>query len=212
MQHSGFVDQLIFRGRGGAWEPLTLGRRLRAERPDLAVALSQSATMASGAWLSAAPERVGYIDSDLWRLLNRRVQERGIPCPEKVLHLVRCLGLEPEKTDYVGLVSLSPEDRQAGEEMLRESKAEGAGPLIALAPGESTDRPYKSWSAEGFAAVLPRPAEAVRRAPIGPERLPRCRLGLVRRLRAPRQMAAESRLHPRSAPRVRAPGRRHPSQ
>jgi lipopolysaccharide heptosyltransferase II len=150
---SGFVDAVTSRNTRGAIGPFRFGLQLRRERADLAVALSQSASMALAAWLSAAPERIGYIDSDLYWLLNRRVQERGIPCPAKVLHLVRCLGLAPGKTDYVGLVCLSPEDQQAGEEMLRTSALDGAGPLIALAPGESTDRPYKSWSAEGFAGV-----------------------------------------------------------
>jgi ADP-heptose:LPS heptosyltransferase len=86
-------------------------------------------------------------------LLNRRVQERGIPSPEKVIHLLRGLGLEPSKTDYVGIIRLSPEDLAAGDRLIATSALQGTGPLIVLAPGESTDRPYKSWSASGFAAV-----------------------------------------------------------
>ena len=151
--HSGYIDAVEHRLQGCLIGPMQLARALRKDRPDLAVVLSQSATMALCAWLSGAKHRIGYLDSDLCRLLNRRVQERGIPCPAKVLHLVRCLGLEPEKQDYVGLVQLSCEDRAVGARRLAECALEGSGPLVALAPGESADRPYKSWSAAGFRAV-----------------------------------------------------------
>lgn len=153
---SGYVNRIEHRLQGRIAGPLRLTRALRRERPDLAVALSQSATMTLCARLSGAPHRLGFLDADLSRLLNHRVQERGIPCPSKVLHLVRCLGLEPEAESYVGLLHLSPEDREAGQRLLSQCALSGRGPLIALAPGESTDRPYKSWSATGFAAVAAR--------------------------------------------------------
>jgi len=150
---SGFVDEIVPRPPGGPLPAIVLGRRLHKQQPHLAIAFSQSATMALCAWLSGAAHRVGYVDSDLRRLLNHRVQVRGIPCPEKVLHLVRSLGLQPEKRDYVGLVRLSSEDEAEGEGLLGEWDQQDAGPLIALAPGESTDRLYKSWSTEGFIGV-----------------------------------------------------------
>ncbi len=153
ISHSGYVDDIVPRTSGRVSGPWRLARTLRRRGTDLAVTLSQSATMALCARLSGAEHRVGYLDSDLCRLLNHRVQERGIPCPDKVLHLVRCLGLTPETREYVGLVHLSPEDREAGERLLAECALEGTGPVIALAPGESTERPYKSWSAAGFAAM-----------------------------------------------------------
>jgi lipopolysaccharide heptosyltransferase II len=153
LAHSGFVDEIVRRPRGGPLGPVRLGLALRRARPDVAVALSQSATMAFCAWLSGARHRIGYIDSDLRQVLNHRVQERGIPSPAKVLHLIRCLGLEPAQESYVGLVRVSPEDHATGARLLAEVGPEGSGPRIALAPGESTDRPYKSWHAAGFAAV-----------------------------------------------------------
>lgn len=156
---SHYVDEILPRTRGPVSGPLRLVKALRRQKPDLAVTLSQSATMALCAWLSGARQRLGYLDSDLCRLLNHRVQERGIPCPAKVLHLVRCLGLTPEKRDYVGLIQLSPEDRAAGARLLLECGLEGGGPLVALAPGESADRPHKSWSATGFRGVSERLVE-----------------------------------------------------
>jgi len=110
-------------------------------------------TMALCARLSGARHRVGYVDSDLCRLLNHRIQVRGIPCPEKVLRLVRGLGLEPGKTDYVGLIELSEADQREGERLLAECGLESEGPLVALAPGEAANRPYKSWTTEGFRRV-----------------------------------------------------------
>lgn len=170
--NSGFVDDIVHRPPGGPWPAVALGLRLRRLRPDLAVAFSQSATMTLCAWLSGAGHRVGYVDSDLCRLLNHRVQVRGVPAPVKVLRLVRSLGLEPEKRDYVGLVRLSPEEEERGAKLLGESELEGRGPLIALAPGESADRPYKSWSTEGFiglASALVREHDA-RLVTVGGER------------------------------------------
>jgi heptosyltransferase-2 len=148
--HTGYVDEVIQRPRGGPLVAAALGRRLRRLRPDLAVVFSQSATMALCARLSGAPHRIGYVDSDLCRFLSHRIQERGIPCPGKVMHLVRGLGITPEKMDYVGLARLSAQDDEAGAKLLAERGPEGSGPLIALAPGESTENPYKSWSPEGF--------------------------------------------------------------
>jgi lipopolysaccharide heptosyltransferase II len=153
LAESGFVDEIIPRPPGGPLEAIALARRLRRLRPDLAIAFSQSATMAICARLSGARQRIGYIDSDLCRLLNHRVQERGIPCPRKVMHLLRSLGVTPRKTDYVGLVRLAEADEEAGARTLAGAGLAGSGPLVALAPGESADRPYKSWSMEGFTRV-----------------------------------------------------------
>ena len=172
LAESGLVDDIIARPPGGPLAAIALGRQLRRLRPDLAIAFSQSATMALCARLSGAPHRIGFVDSDLCRLLNHRVQERGIPCPAKVLHLVRCLGLRPEKRDYVGLVRLSREDAVAGAVLLEQAALAGNGPLIALAPGESADRPYKCWSGAGFRAVAQALAqeEGARLAVVGGER------------------------------------------
>ena len=156
---SGFVDEVLQRPQGPIHTAVGLGLELRKQKPDLAagarlaVAFSQSATMALCARISGAGHRVGYVDSDLARLLTHRIQVRGIPCPEKVMRLVRGLGLELEKTDYVGLVRLLPEDREQGERLLEECELEGDGPLVALAPGESEKKPYKSWTTEGFREV-----------------------------------------------------------
>ncbi len=53
----------------------------------------------------------------------------------------------------MGLVRLAPEDEEAGAGLLASCALTGGGPLLALAPGESTVHPYKSWSAAGFAGV-----------------------------------------------------------
>jgi lipopolysaccharide heptosyltransferase II len=159
LAESGFVNEVHQRPPGPLHTAVGLGMELRKHRPDLAVAFSQSATMALCARISGAKHRVGYVDSHLARLLTHRIQVRGIPCPNKVLRLVRGLGLEPAKQDYVGLVRLSSEDREYGEQLLAEAelwgegRLSGDGPLIALAPGESSGRPYKSWTTEGFTEV-----------------------------------------------------------
>lgn len=153
LAHSGFVDDIIERPPGGPWPAMGLGIRQRRARPDLTIGFSHSATMTLCAWLSGSPHRTGYADSNLSRLLSHRVQVRGILSPKKANRLVQALGLGLDKRDYVGLVRLSAEDREYGSKLVAESGLKGAGPLIALAPGESTTRPYKSWSKEGFIEV-----------------------------------------------------------
>jgi ADP-heptose:LPS heptosyltransferase len=139
---SGLVDDIVLRPSVRRQAAITLGLELRKLRPDLAISFSQSATMALCARLSGARQRVGYVDSDL----------AGLP-PEKVMRLVRGLGLKPRQTDYVGLVHLADEDHVQAERLLAEGDLWGDGPLIALAPGESEARPYKSWDSDGFAEV-----------------------------------------------------------
>jgi lipopolysaccharide heptosyltransferase II len=153
VSHSGFVDRIVHRTGGKPWSAVSLGLQLRRLRPDLAVAFSQSATMTLCAWLSGARHRVGYVDSDLSRLLNHRIQVRGIPSPAKVVGLARSLGLSLRKTDYVGLLTLAESDREAGAALLANCELAAGGPLVALAPAEAGERPYKSWTEAGFIAV-----------------------------------------------------------
>ncbi len=153
---SGFVDEIHHRPPGPLHTAIGLGMELRRNRPDLAIAFSQSATMALCARISGARRRVGYVDSNLPRLFTHRIQVRGIPSPEKVMRLVRGIGLQLRKTDYVGLVDLPEEDRQYADRLLEEADLQGGGPLIALAPGESGGKPYKAWTAEGFSQVAQR--------------------------------------------------------
>ncbi len=156
LAESPFINEVHQRPPGPLHTAVGLGLELRRHRPDLAVAFSQSATMALCARISGARHRVGYVDSHLAKLLTHRIQVRGIPSPEKVLRLVRSLGLEPEKTDYVGLVRLSAQEQEYAGQLLAEADLWGDGPLIALAPGESSSRPYKSWTSEGFMEVAAR--------------------------------------------------------
>jgi len=151
LAQSGFVDEILNRPSAPLHAAVGMGLKLRHSKPDMAVGFSQSATMALAARLSGARHRVGYVDSELGQFLTHRIQVRGIPSPEKVMRLVRGLGLQPTKTDYVGLVRLSAEDEATGAKLAAE--CEGSGPLIALAPGESAARPYKCWSTEGFQRV-----------------------------------------------------------
>ncbi len=150
---SGLVDDIVRRPSGRRRAAISLGLELRQLQPDLAISFSQSATMTLCARLSGARQRVGYVDSHLAWLLTHRIQVRGIPSPEKVMRLVRGLGLRPGHTDYVGLLRLAGEDHGNADALLAEAELEGEGPLIALAPGESEARPYKSWDAEGFIEV-----------------------------------------------------------
>jgi lipopolysaccharide heptosyltransferase II len=156
VSETGFVDEVLPRPPGPLHTAVGLGLELRSQHPDMAVAFSQSATMALCARISDAKRRVGYVDSDLAGLLTHRIQVRGIPCPEKVMRLVHGLGLRPSKPDYVGIVKVSQGDEAAAAELLSQADLWGDGPVVALAPGEAGNRPYKSWSTEGFREVAAR--------------------------------------------------------
>ncbi len=146
---------LTWDGPGG----LTLGqaaRRLRQERFDTALLLTNSFRSALLVWLGGVGERVGY--SRDWRgpLLSRRLHARRshgkfVPMPmlEYYYQLVRHLGVE-EMPRQMKLYT-TPADETAADDLLRRLGLASQG-FMVLAPGAAFGA-SKCWSASRFAEV-----------------------------------------------------------
>ena len=124
--------------------------RLRQVGAAVGLGFSQSPHTSLLMALARVPLRVGFLDSGLPWLLNRRVQCRGITTARKLAAAVELLGIPVPDTSYQGLVQPAPGDLRAADELLA---AQGVVPgrrLVAIGPGASERRGYKAWGTERF--------------------------------------------------------------
>ncbi len=152
MQDCPFVDRLISRA-GGLGAEMRLARELRGCRFDLVVAFSQSASTVLQALACAARTRIGFVDADLSFLLTRKVHVRGVPWPGKLARLAVCLGAQPPRASYVGMLRISDAVRARARALLRHHGVDDAQRIAIIAPGASGRRRYKAWEAHKFAQV-----------------------------------------------------------
>ncbi|MCC6486995.1 MAG: lipopolysaccharide heptosyltransferase II [Candidatus Hydrogenedentes bacterium] len=139
-------------GRDGLAGILRARIQLRALHPDTAVVFPHSFRGALLAWLSGAPERVGYARGGRSLLLTRRVEPHRVEgriaplyMAREYLELVRVLGCED---DGKGLeLAVDPELAASTRE-----RYPGDGPLVGIAPGAAFG-PSKLWPADRYAAV-----------------------------------------------------------
>jgi heptosyltransferase-2 len=136
-------------------------RRLRAERPDLAVLFPNSYRTGFMAWLSGAPRRIGYGRGGRGLLLTDRLtvprDDRGrrlpVPIVEYYLEIVRRLGCRVD--------SLLPElfttdaDEAAADSAFVRLGLDARQRVVCLNTGGAYG-PAKSWPAEYFAIVARR--------------------------------------------------------
>ena len=162
LQASPLIDDFLIRPLRGMKTRFHLVRALRRRKFDLAIAFSQSRTATLYSYLSGAKQRVGFTDSAYPWLLTHRVDWPGLPTTEKFLGLVADLGLEADQEDYVGLLRIAPEDEGKATEILSEAGVSDSDRLIALAPGASGKRLYKSWGPDKFALVAQKLVERYR--------------------------------------------------
>lgn len=139
-------------GRDGLPGLLRARTQLRALQPDIAVVFPHSFRAALLAWLSGAPERVGYARGGRSPLLTRRAEPHRVEGRIAPVYMTR---------EYLDLAcQLGCEDDGAGLELAvapefaaktRERYA-GEGPLVGIAPGAAFG-PSKLWPADRYAAV-----------------------------------------------------------
>jgi ADP-heptose:LPS heptosyltransferase/glycosyltransferase involved in cell wall biosynthesis len=154
---SPYVDEIIPRAPTTAPAPLIrLIARLRRLAPGLAVNFSSSAATTALAWICRAPQRIGFIDAGLSRLLTLRVQAKGVPHPAKVARLAKAAGAPVPDLSYVGLLAISQQDFDQAATLLESEGVREGEPLVALAPGASGRRRHKAWTVAGFAEVAQR--------------------------------------------------------
>jgi len=152
LQHSPFVDEVVTRTGSRLPEICRLAARLRQERAQAALGISQSPLSSLLMWLSGALQRIGYCDSSLRRLLTTRVQWRGIPCPAKMAAALSALAIAAPD-GYQGLLHLGERDREEADQVLATLGVKAGTPLAVLAAGASGRRGYKTWPAGRFAEV-----------------------------------------------------------
>lgn len=153
LESTGLPDEVVPRKSGLNLDKLALARALAAGRPDLAVVFSQSATCASLAYLSGAPQRVGFINTSLGFLLTSRIEFHHPPSTVNNLRLVEAVGARITCQSYSGLLRATPEQTERANAILQAAGIGPDEPIAALSPGTSGRRSVKEWTDEGFAAV-----------------------------------------------------------
>ncbi len=151
------VDAIeILDKRGGDRGPLGLAgvvRRVRAGRPDVAVAAQRSArtgliVLLSGAGLrigfAGAPGRFAYTERVPWTPSDHAVR--------RYLALALPAGGDPRAADPRPEIPVLPEARERARALLAEAGIGESEPVLAVAPGSIWGT--KRWLPEGFAAVV----------------------------------------------------------
>jgi len=134
--------------------------RLRAERCDLALLLTNSFRSALVAGLARIPRRVGYArDGRAWLLTDRlpalRRAGRFVPVPmlEYYCRIAEHIGCPV--TDRRLRLGISPQQEQAGAALKRHYRLDDGRPYAVINPGAAFGA-AKCWLPERFAAVCDR--------------------------------------------------------
>lgn len=148
-----WIDQLVsIPAQSSFMDMLRFARRIRPQRPDLAVVFPHSFRAALMARLTGAPARLGYRRGGRGLLFTSHVppyRENGKITPIymafEYLGLLAPLGCQD---DGEGLeLAAAPDECAAARRLIP-----GDGPIAAIAPGAAFG-PSKRWPAERFAAV-----------------------------------------------------------
>lgn len=142
-----------------AREPLSaVIRKVRAGRFDALVSPHRSHRSALIALASGIPFRVGYAESGFPFAYHRRVRrDMRLHEVDRILALLRGLGVEPEASDRVLCAGYTPRETAQVEEILRGAGVEPGVKLAGLCPGSVWAT--KRWLPEGFANVGKKLAE-----------------------------------------------------
>lgn len=130
---------------------LTLRHALRRQRFDITIDIQGLTKSAVAAWLSGAPDRIGFAGHDgreLSRLLNnRRVLAEATHVIDRNLELLRPLGIVQPRVEFQ-----VPEPAAAARAIERWRAAGGCeGPYAVVVPGAGW--PSKVWPADRFGRV-----------------------------------------------------------
>lgn len=152
LEGSRLVDDVV--PHRGSKNLLETAGSLRGVGLDLAVCLSESPRSRLLAWLSGAAERVGLGGGPFASLLTEQIPKEGYPSTANNLRVTEWLGCPGVSGSYVGLLTVTPQDKDDAEAALAQTGVEAVDrPLVVLAPGASKGRGEKEWSRERFVAV-----------------------------------------------------------
>ena len=137
-----------------------VARRMRQERFDMAILLTNSLRTAAVAWLGGAKERIGYVRYGrgpllTGRLYPRRDGRRLVPLPmvEAYLELARSLGCEDE-SPRLELATVEADERSANAVFQRLGLPSDARPVALNSSGAYGGA--KLWPVEYFATLAQR--------------------------------------------------------
>lgn len=170
----GWHDDLIYwprqKGLARYLRPLHLAGRLRAERFDLALLLTNSFRSALTVRLARIPRRVGYarelrgwLLTDRLRPLKRHgefVPSSVLPYYANVAERVGC-----PVTDRTLRLGVTPEQERQGAELMRHYELDDARPYAVINPGAKFGA-AKCWLPERFAQTCDRLADEMNLRPV----------------------------------------------
>ena len=159
--HSPHVDDIFqyeSETRHGGWlGKARLVRELRRERFDLAVLFQNAFEAALLAFVAGVPVRIGYDTDFRGCLLTHRIRVDGhLRQGHQVEYYLGILEGASLKAGGGGLtVRVSDRERERAQEILRENRAVGNGPLVGINPGAAYGS-AKQWPPGRYAALCNR--------------------------------------------------------
>lgn len=150
---SGLVDRVLSRNSGISKRSFDLIKQLRMIKPDVAVSFSQSASCAIFSYLSGANIRVGFHNTTLGFLLNKRIDMQHPPSVENNIRLVQSMGCKIIEKDYFSTVRISEQATQDANNLLQQYGINQSDKTIILSPATSSRRTIKEWDNSKFAEV-----------------------------------------------------------
>jgi heptosyltransferase-2 len=155
-----WLDDVLYLDRRGPWAQRWPGvaRRLRRNRPDLAVLFSNTLRTALAAWLGGCRRRVGFVRYGRSCLLTDRLQPLRSPSGKRVPtpiiddynRLVEAVGCP--WPGYQMELGTTPADEQAADAVWRQTPFLPGREVVCLNPGGAFGS-SKHWYAESFAQV-----------------------------------------------------------
>ena len=147
-----------------------LGRRIRAERFDLAVLLTNSFRSAFVTWLGGVPRRAGYARDGRSFLLTERLRPARrdghfVPSPVLDYYIALAERVGCPVTDKRLRLVVTPDEERAGENLKRHYGLDGDTSYAVINPGAAFGA-AKCWLPERFAEVCDRLRDEYKLLPV----------------------------------------------
>ncbi|MCA1596987.1 MAG: hypothetical protein LC772_11260, partial [Chloroflexi bacterium] len=128
---------------------LKAGKELRARKFDTAIDMQGLFRSGLLAWLSGAPERIGFSgNQELHGLfINRPAVKPGYVRPSPYCQMEFAVAAGAPRIDPMPEIFVSPEHRREAMRLLAPALA-GGGPVVTINPGAAWDT--KRWSPRGY--------------------------------------------------------------
>jgi heptosyltransferase-2 len=157
IEHNPHLDEVIVAPNTGLRGDLALVRRLRARRFDLVIDFHGGPRASLLAWLSGAPDRLGYeVAGRSWMYTRRVARPRALRPRHSVENqwdLLAALGIPPPDPSACPVeMAVAPEAARSVDERLAGAGIERGDPLIVM--HVSAGNPFRRWPIAAFAALV----------------------------------------------------------